>query len=341
MNLVSAAFLSLACTVAGQVTFLPGSAREVQVDWTKRNKGPDFTEVEVNMPLKMVVAEGLEEAVQLEVKEEGGCWSRVQRKSSKRGQKRRWKVAIVPCLRHSFRLVLENSTCGEYLELTQIVGGPQRSGLYPGFTPSTPSNLRMEANYTLSWDPAPCAERYRVMYKNQGIWGTPEEVNEPLHQLSTPPSDCMDVTLAVSAVLGQKTSKAVEFSFNTCSEEEHEDNATLDVSTFLFSNKEESVSCAATSQLPVCSEDLSLEPSLLIKNSTLHDKPSAGHPITGELMEDPKTEPTDNFDNLIIGGVLGALALCIVIVVILAIVIKKSTSSKRQYDVEDKFVNQN
>ena len=58
-------------------------------------------------------------------------------------------------------------------------------------------------------------------------------------------------------------------------------------------------------------------------------------------MDDPKTEPTENFDNLIIGGVLGALALCIVIVVILAMVIKKSTSSKRQYDVEDKFVNQN
>jgi len=211
------------CLTLFSVTFIIGDVsaqgfKEGASEWLEvRLRGApgreDITQVEVFViPEKMLEDSGLGvENLHLELRPEGGCWSRAGGSTpTQRADRWRWRQDILPCLTYSYRLVLTapNSSCVFLLESSdRVVGAPLSRVANSSFTPSAPTNLKIEAaSGSIVWSPVACASQYRVTYSGLGGESREELVAFPSSPLPTLDSACEGGRVTVRAVSGKHSS---------------------------------------------------------------------------------------------------------------------------------------
>jgi len=211
-------FLTLfsATLIIGDVSaqgFKEGASEWLEVRLRGAPGREDITQVEVFVtPEKMLEDSGLGvENLHLELRPEGGCWSRAGDSTpTQRADRWRWRQDILPCLTYSYRVVLTapNSSCVFLLESSdRVVGAPLSRVANSSFTPSPPTNLKIEAaSGSIVWSPVACASQYRVTYSGLGGESREELVTSPSSPLPTLDSDCEGGRVTVRAVSGKHSS---------------------------------------------------------------------------------------------------------------------------------------
>merc|ERR1712173_102502 len=88
----------------------------------RRGKAVDKIQVKVDFEEMFEDADEVnEDLLQLEIKQEDGCWERVS--GSPRGKESfSWKVNVSPCKRHSVRVGVKRDDCIEYASPVKSVG---------------------------------------------------------------------------------------------------------------------------------------------------------------------------------------------------------------------------
>lgn len=300
--------------VSGQ-RFLPDAGDFLEVQYRARNSGPDITEVEIHVDLEKMVEGAVDiDDLTLQVLEEGGCWKDSGRKHVKRGRRYRWRIPILPCISHAFRVILHpsNSSCIEYLEHPKHLGGSPMWMIEQGhrFSPSKPKGLRFGADSTIHWEPVPCVSHYKVKY-NTGSEDMIILEDSTFSKLNLS-EKCQEVTTSVMAVVGKQASPEAELKFNTCPDED----ITLGIESFLLSEDE------AEADAKRCPVD---PPSCWAEAEAVkHDNlPSTGGPYTEEVPDSFSSSAS------IIGGsvVLALVILCLIVGVIVGIRRNRSRDS--------------
>lgn len=305
-------FLFFNMYVSGQ-RFLPNAGDFLDVKYRARDSGPDITEVEIHVDLEKMI-EGVVDIddLNLQVLEEGGCWKDSGRKHVKRGRRYRWRVPILPCITHAFRVVLSNSTCTEYLEHPKLLGGSPMWMIEQGhrFSPSMPKGLRFGGDSTIHWEPVLCVSHYKVKY-NTGSMEMIILEDSTFSKLNLS-EECQEVTTTVRAVVGKQFSPEAELKFNTCPDED----VTLDIGSFLLS-EDDTEADACPIDPPSCWAEADDES---VKDDNL---PSTGGPYTEEINDSFSSSAS------IIGGsvVLALVILCLIVGVIVGIRRNRSRDS--------------
>ena len=161
------ALLSLATlALADSQAFKTQAAEKVEVSYSAR----DFTEMSVSYkPEDVLTSEGV--AV-LETRAGGDCWRRVPEKHRHRRAGRLvWRLAVLPCLQYTVRLVVEGEDCLEELSVGELGPASPDQISRAGYRPRPPGQARLQAteegNVRLNFTGAPCAERYELFYESE------------------------------------------------------------------------------------------------------------------------------------------------------------------------------
>jgi hypothetical protein len=201
----------------------------LDVGYTQRRLGEKVTEL--SLTLSYADLPGLDlGAVRLELRPDGGCWTRVEQNPVRRGKdKQMWRVRIVPCKRYSVRVGVQGDGCVEYYQHPTQVGPASAEDIaQSSFRPSPPSSIATASlsseSVLVRWSPSVCAESYSVWYESHdgahsgNISVTAEHKEVTLTELQS----CGDYTVYVSSVLGEEFSDDADAEFATCDATEHD-----------------------------------------------------------------------------------------------------------------------
>merc|ERR1711915_176657 len=148
-----------------------------------------------------------EDLLHLEIKQEDGCWKRVN--GSPRGKESfSWKVKILPCKRHSVRV--GPATIEQIAQAHYRLKSPEKLIVSPLTNDSV----------SVSWAKIECADSYDLWYeshdgevkKNITVDANGERQHVVLEDLN----NCTDYTMYVASRIGDKFSIESETDFSTC-----------------------------------------------------------------------------------------------------------------------------
>merc|ERR1711915_98246 len=192
----------------------------------RRGKAVDKIQVKVDFEEMFEDADEVnEDLLHLEIKQEDGCWKRVN--GSPRGKESfSWKVNISPCKRHSVRVGVQRDDCIEYVSPVKSVGPATIEQIAQAhYRLKSPERLIVspptKKSVSVSWAQIECADSYELWYeshdgeikKNITVDADGERQTAVLEDLN----NCTDYTMYVASRIGDKFSIESETDFSTCS----------------------------------------------------------------------------------------------------------------------------
>merc|ERR1711915_425238 len=192
----------------------------------RRGKAVDKIQVKVDFEEMFEDADEVnEDLLHLEIKQEDGCWKRVN--GSPRGKELfSWKVNISPCKRHSVRVGVQRDDCIEYVSPVKSVGPATIEQIAQAhYRLKSPERLIVSPltnkSVRVSWAQIECADSYELWYeshdgeikKNITVNADGERQTAVLEDLN----NCTDYTMYVASRIGDKFSIESETDFSTCS----------------------------------------------------------------------------------------------------------------------------
>jgi len=191
----------------------------------RRGKAVDKIQVKVDFEEMFEDADEVnEDLLQLEIKQEDGCWKRVS--GSPRGKESfSWKVNVSPCKRHSVRVGVKRDDCIEYASPVKSVGPATIEEIAQAhYRLKSPKRLIVSPltneSVSVSWAQVECADSYDLWYeshdgevkKNITVKANGERQAVVLEDLN----NCTDYTMYVASRIGDKFSIESETDFSTC-----------------------------------------------------------------------------------------------------------------------------
>lgn len=224
---------SMASMALSDLRFRPEAGRLIRLEHTQGVRGPRYTEMSVSYRPQSLLEGDLGQVRQLgarlwlEMRRDGGCWTKVSGDPIQRGSHRLLhRIEIYPCQSHEVRLALQNDDCVSYLASDKLLAAVSPQVLHSsGYRPHTPHSLevRLMDNVPLvSWQPVRCTSSYELWYGSLDS-GETDSGNLTLSPGMTEDvalyglrQECSDYSLRLVAVTGEEFSNEVDVVFNTC-----------------------------------------------------------------------------------------------------------------------------
>jgi hypothetical protein len=225
--LASALYAIAASDMKVAPLFKENASEFVEVGFSEGRTGKRVTELSVSVKISDIFENN--DAVDvddlnLEIKTDNECWTRVGGTPVRRGRERRmWRLKVVPCKSHSIRIGLRRAGCVEYLEYPGTIGPATATEIANShYRPKIPGNIVItpisNESVTVSWHESECSESYDLWYESDsgldlGNMTIPAGVGSvTIAGLET----CTEYTAYIVATRGDEFSDEGRADFTTC-----------------------------------------------------------------------------------------------------------------------------